>query len=138
MSDLKTKPNEQSVHDFLQAIPDEKRRADCVALSALMEEITGCQPRMWGPAIVGFGEYHYKYASGREGDWFIMGFSPRKQNLSIYVLPGLDAFADILTDLGKFKMGVSCIYIKQLPDLDPGRLRQLLTKAHRAMKGEES
>jgi hypothetical protein len=137
MSDLKTKPNEQSVHEFLQAIPDEKRRADCLALAALMEDVTGCQPRMWGPSMVGFDEYHYKYASGREGDWFIVGFSPRKHNLSLHVLPGLDQFADHLEGIGKFKTGVSCLYIKQLADLDAERLRHLLETAYQAMKSKE-
>lgn len=129
MAENKTRPTRQSVSAFLEALPDAARRADCQALAALMNEVTGVAGRMWGPAIVGFGDYHYRYASGREGDWFLAGFSPRKNDLTIYVMSGLDDHAPRLARLGKYKAGKSCLYVKRLADIDLGVLRAILEES---------
>ena len=126
MAENKTKANDSSVNDFLESITDPVRKADCKAVSALMEELTAASPRMWGDSIVGFGDYHYKYASGREGDWFLCGFSPRKQNLTIYVMGYLEFYEDVLKALGKHKHGKGCLYINKLEDVDMAVLRKLI------------
>src|SRR4030067_1019053 len=105
MAELKTKQNDQSVDEFLKAIPDERRRRDCFSVLELMKKATGEEPKMWGEAIVGFGAYHYKYASGREGDWPLTGFSPRKQNLTLYIMSGFEGYNDLLNKFGKHKTG---------------------------------
>ncbi|MBP7570207.1 MAG: DUF1801 domain-containing protein [Acidobacteria bacterium] len=125
MAENKTRPTRQSVASFLRALPEE-RRADCRILADMMKELTGADGRMWGSAIVGFGDYHYKYASGREGDWFLTGFSPRKNDLTVYVMAGLDGYAEQLARLGKHKAGKSCLYLKRLADIDLGVLRAIL------------
>ena len=129
MAELKTKRNDQSVDEFLQAIPDERRRKDCYTVLELMKKVTGEEPKMWGDAIVGFGDYHYKYASGREGDWFFTGFSPRKQNLTLYIMSGFEEYNDLLNKLGKLKTGKACLYINKLKDVDLSVLRELVTKS---------
>jgi len=129
MAELKTKRNDQSVDEFLQAIPDERRRKDCYTVLELMKKVTGEEPKMWGDAIVGFGAYHYKYASGREGDWFLTGFSPRKQNLTLYIMSGFEEYNDLLNKLGKLKTGKACLYINKLKDVDLSVLRELVTKS---------
>jgi nucleoid DNA-binding protein len=129
MSEAKTRPTEQSVDEFLDAIPDERRRQDCRAVAALMSEVTGAAPQMWGASIVGFGSYHYRYASGREGDWMLTGFSPRKDSLTVYLSYGLEQQADLLERLGKHKIGKACLYIKRLEDIDPGVLRELVARS---------
>jgi len=129
MAELKTKPTATDPLDFLNTIADEQTRADCLAILQMMEEATGAEPRMWGQAIVGFGHYHYKYASGREGDWFLVGFSPRKQNLSLYIMSGFDRYAELLEKLGKYKTGVSCLYIRRLADINPDVLRELVEES---------
>ncbi|MEM8531728.1 MAG: DUF1801 domain-containing protein [Chloroflexota bacterium] len=129
MAELKTKQNETGVADFLNNIPDEKKRQDCLALQELMQQVTGAEPKMWGNSIVGFGTYHYKYASGREGEWFLTGFSPRKQNLTLYILAGFDQYDELLERLGKHKTGKSCLYIKQLADIDIVTLRELVQQS---------
>ncbi len=126
MAELKTKKNQASVHEFIQAIEDPGRRKDCLALAALMQEVTQEPPAMWGASIVGFGSYHYKYASGREGDWFLVGFSPRKRNLTLYLMGGLAALQPILERLGKHSCGKGCLYVKRLSDHDPAVLRELI------------
>lgn len=126
MAENKTKPTNASVSAFLEGIEDPTRRKDCKRVAEMMEELTGTQPRMWGDSIVGFGDYHYRYASGREGDWFLCGFSPRKQNLTIYVMGYLEFYADLLKDLGKYKNGKGCLYIKKLEDVDEKVLRNLV------------
>lgn len=125
MAELKTQKNDASVEAFLHTV-DENRREDCFALLKLMEEVTGAEAKMWGSAIVGFGSYHYKYASGREGDWMITGFSPRKQNLTLYIMAGFDRYDELLAKLGKHSIGKSCLYIKRLADVDTDVLRQLV------------
>ena len=129
MAELKTKSNNDSVLAFLSALPDEKRRQDCYALLELMRKTTGEEPRMWGDSVVGFGDYHYKYASGREGDWFRVGFSPRKQNLTLYFSTYLEFHSDLLSQLGKFKTGKGCLYIKQLEDVDLKILETLIARS---------
>lgn len=129
MAELKTRPTDQSVAAFLDAIPDAGRRQDALAVRDMMREVTGAEPRMWGDSIVGFGDYHYKYASGREGDWFRVGFSPRKQNLTLYLTYGYEQHADVLARLGKYKTGKACLYINRLRDVDMAALRELVERA---------
>ena len=126
MAELKTQKTKASVAAFLNSIEDEKKRKDAKAIDKLMREVTGAKPAMWGPSIVGYGKYHYKYASGREGDWFQTGFSPRKQNLTLYIMDGFSKQATMLKKLGKHKTGKSCLYIKRLEDVDLGVLRQMI------------
>ena len=128
MAELKTKPNNKSVAVFLRSV-EEKRRDDCQRLAKTMRKITGNKPRMWGDSIVGFGQYHYQYKSGREGDWFVTGFSPRKQNLSIYIMPGFANYGRLLAKLGKHKHSVSCLYINRLADIDFKVLETLISKS---------
>jgi hypothetical protein len=129
MSDLKTKPTDVSVAAFLDGISDERRRADCRAVATIMERATGEKPKMWGPSMVGFGQYHYRYESGREGDWFLTGFSPRKNDLTLYLLSGFDGFDELMKRLGKHKTGKSCLYVKRLSDLDLAVLEQLIVES---------
>ena len=129
MAELKTKPNDQSVEAFLNSLEDEKKRQDSFTILKLMQAVTQMEPKMWGDSIVGFGSYHYKYASGREGDWFLTGFSPRKQNLTLYIMAGFDQYDDLLQDLGKFKTGKSCLYIKRIEDVDLSTLRNLVKQS---------
>ena len=126
MAELKTKPTDQSVADFLNQIAEPERRADCLAVAKIMEEITGKKPKMWGPSIVGFGTYHYKYASGREGDWPVTGFSPRKKDLTLYIMMGFEKHRDLMEKLGKHSTGKSCLYIKRLSDIHVPTLKKLL------------
>ena len=125
MAEPKTKPTKASVKEFLNQIPDKERRDDCFAVAKIMEEITGDKPTMWGPSIVGFGTYHYKYASGREGDWPIAAFSPRKKDLTVYIMPGFDN-PELMKQLGKYSTGVSCLYIKRLSDIHIPTLKKLI------------
>ena len=129
MAELKTKMNDASVDAFLNTVVDERKRQDCFTLVDLMTEATGAQPRMWGDSIVGFGEYHYKYASGREGNWFLAGFAPRKQNLTLYIMSGFDQYDELLGKLGKHSTGKSCLYIKRLDDVDLDVLRELVRRS---------
>ena len=134
MAELKTKPSEDNVLEFLNAVENEQRKKDCQALLDLFIEVTNEEPKMWGQAMVGFGSYHYKYDSGREGDWFLTGFSPRKQNLTIYITAGFTEFDDIMSTLGKYKTGSSCLYVKKLSDIDIEKLKTLISKAVAYMK----
>ena len=132
MAELKTKPNKNSVAGFIKSV-EERRREDCKALLSLMKRITRKKPTMWGDSIVGFGKYHYKYESGREGDWFVTGFSPRKQNISIYIMPGFSKYQTILKKLGKHKTSVSCLYINKLAEIDIKQLEKLITRSVKDM-----
>ena len=134
MSELKTKVNKASVTKFLNTIEDEEKRRDCLEILKFMKQITKEEPKMWGASIVGFGSYHYKGASGREGDWFLTGFSPRKQNLTLYLMGGLSEQADLLKKLGRHKTSVGCLYIKKLEDVDIKVLKEIITKSVKAMK----
>ena len=129
MAEAKTKPTKASVKEFLNQIPEKERRDDCFAVAKLMEEITGEKPKMWGPSIVGFGSYHYKYASGREGDWPVSAFSPRKNDLTLYVMMGFEANKDLMEQLGKYKTGKSCLYIKRLSDVHMPTLKKLIKRS---------
>ena len=126
MAEQKTKPTNQSVKEFLNKIPEPERRADCFAVAKIMEEITGEKPRMWGPSIVGFGSYRYKYASGREGDWPMTSFSPRKKDLTLYIMMGFEKHADLMEKLGKHSTSKSCLYIKRLSDVHIPTLKKLI------------
>jgi len=134
MSDMKTKPTDVKVEDFLDAVEHPTRKADGFELLRIMKEVTKEKPVMWGPSIVGFGSYHYKYASGREGDWPITGFSPRKQRLVVYIMPGFEEYEDLLGKLGKHKVGVSCLYINKLADVDLSVLKELIVKSVKKME----
>lgn len=129
MSELKTQKNEASVEGFLNGVEHEQKRADSFAVLELMKGVTGEEPAMWGSSIVGFGSYHYKYASGREGDWFVVGFSPRKQNLTLYIMEGFANYDSLLGKLGKHKTGKSCLYINKLADVDIETLRELVAQS---------
>ena len=141
MAELKTKLNDASVEDFLNGVADENRRRDCFAVLEIMREVTGEEPKMWGASIIGFGSYRYKYASGREGDWTITAFSPRKQNLTLYIVPGFARYSGLMQKLGKHKTGKGCLYINKLEDIDLPTLRELVAQsvAHvKAGKGASS
>ena len=126
MSENKTRASTESVEDFLRGVEHPTRRADALALNELFRKQTGYDPVMWGPSIVGYGRYHYVYESGREGDFLATGFSPRKANLSIYLMPGYTDFSPILKKLGKYKKGKSCLYINKLADVDLDVLGDLI------------
>lgn len=134
MAELKTKPTQESVKEFLNKVPDEGRREDSFAVAKIMEEITGEKPKMWGPSIVGFGTYHYKYASGREGDWPITAFSPRKRDLTLYIMPGFEKHAEMMKQLGKHSTGKSCLYIKRLSDIHVPTLKKLIKESVKQVK----
>lgn len=129
MSDLKTRPTASSVDAFIDAVDDEHKRADCRVVARLMAELTGAEGVMWGSSIVGFGSYHYRYASGREGGFFEAGFSPRKKALTIYVMAGFAEYEDLLARLGKHSTGKSCLYVKRLADVDLDVLREMLIRS---------
>ncbi len=126
MAKLKTTPSAKSVQAFLNTIADDERRQDCLTVMKIMKQATKAEPKMWGDSIVGFGSYHYKYASGREGDWFLTGFSPRKQALTLYIMSGFSRYDALLRKLGKYKTGKSCLYIKRLADVDLSVLKELI------------
>lgn len=126
MAELKTKLSDASVEVFLDGIADEAKRRDSYAILAMMQEVTGVEAKMWGDSIVGFGSYHYKYASGREADWPLVGFSPRKQNLTLYIMSGFEQYDELLQRLGKHSTGKACLYVKRLADVDPAVLRELV------------
>ena len=128
---LKTRPTEDDVAAFLAAIPDERRRADSEAMCRLMAEETGESPVLWGTAIVGFGRFTYRYSSGRENDWPAVGFSPRKQSLTLYLMDGFTGYKDLLARLGRHSTGKSCLYIKRLDDVDTDVLREMVRSSYR-------
>ncbi len=125
-AELKTKKNKTSVKDFINTIKDEDQRKDCTAISKMMEEITGDKPEMWGSAIIGFGHVHLKYESGRELDWMKIGFSPRKQNTTLYILNGSKEQSELLKKLGNHKTGKGCLYINKLEEVDKGILKKII------------
>ncbi len=134
MSSNKTIPTKQSVSDFLNGIEGVEKKADAYKLLEMMESITGEKPVMWGPSIIGFGSYHYKYDSGREGDMLLTGFSPRTQNFSLYVGAGSPAVKPLLKKLGKHSTGKSCLYIKRLSDIDEEVLKEIIESSHKYYK----
>ena len=129
MATNKTTQNQDPVEDFINAVDDEQKRRDSWDMIGLMKKITGSEPRMWGSSLVGFGSYHYQYASGREGDFFLTGFSPRKTAFTIYIMPGFSEYADLMEQLGPYKTGKSCLYIKNLDVVDRNILEQLISKS---------
>ena len=136
MAENKTQKTGASVDEFLAAVPNGQRQEDGLALLAMMKDVTGLEPEMWGPSIVGFGEYHYRYESGREGDMPLTGFSPRSKSLSLYVMPGFGESDDLLSRLGKHRVGVSCLYINKLDDVDRDMLRELVARSYEYMRDE--
>lgn len=133
MAELKTKETKASVSAFLNKIPDAARREDCFAVAEIMRAVTKEEPKMWGPSIVGFGHYHYKGKSGREGEWMLIGFSPRKSDLTLYIMRGFEEYPDLMKRLGKHKTGKSCLYIKRLSDIDTRVLKELVKRSVKAM-----
>ncbi|MCB0116046.1 MAG: DUF1801 domain-containing protein [Caldilineaceae bacterium] len=127
MAENKTQQNDQNVEVFLNSVEDERKRQDCFQILAMMQEVTGCEPKMWGDAIIGFDSYTYQYASGRSGEWMIVGFSPRKQNITLYIMAGFDEYDAVLERLGKYKTGKACLYIKRLDDVNVEALRELVS-----------
>jgi len=130
----KTKLTDANVKKFLNSVEDPQRRTDSLKVCELMQAITKQEPKMWGTAIVGFGTYHYVYASGREGDWMQVGFSPRKNALTLYIMSGFSAYEDLMKDLGKYKTGKSCLYIKKLEDIDLKVLKKLIRESVKYIK----
>jgi len=135
MSSNKTVETDDSVENFINAVDNEQKRRDSWDLIALMKDITGSEPKMWGSSLVGFGQYHYKYASGREGNFFITGFSPRKAALTVYVMPGFDAYEKQLSRLGPYKTGKSCLYLRNLNVVDRDVLEEIIRDSVEVMRG---
>ncbi len=137
MAELKTKANDKNVIEFLNSVEDDSKRADAFEVMEIMKKITKSEPVMWGDSIVAFGTYHYKYASGREGDWFLCGFSPRKQNLTLYIMSGFERFKELMKKLGKYKTGKSCLYIKSLNDVDKNILKELISLSVKLLEAKK-
>ena len=129
MAELKTRPTDESVQSFLDGVENPKRKEDSFRILELMKEVTGEEPRMWGDSIIGFGSYRYKYKSGREAEWMLTGFSPRKQNLTLYIMSGFDDYDELLGQLGKHKTGKSCLYINKIEDVDQEVLKKLVKQS---------
>lgn len=138
MAELKTKKTQASVKAFVDGIQDEQQRKDSRALVTMIRKITGEKPKMWGTSIVGFGTYHYEYASGREGDWMLTGFSPRKGTLTLYIMSGFREYATLLRKLGKHKTGKACLYIKRLDDVDLPTLKEMIRRSVNDKRGGSS
>lgn len=134
MSDLKMQRNDGDVRSYLEAVANPRRREDSLVMLELMSAITGEPPAMWGSSIVGFGSYRYRYASGREGDWFLAGFAPRKRALTLYIMPGFDRYAALLAKLGKYKTGKSCLYVNKLDDVNLEALKALIAASVETMR----
>jgi len=134
MAELKTKRTNASVTAFLKRVRDDTRRRDCLAVVRIMKRATRATPKMWGTSIVGFGSYHYRYASGRHADWFLTGFAPRKQDLTLYIMAGPARYKPLLAKLGKYKTGRACLYIKRMADVNRTVLQQLVSASVRHMK----
>ena len=134
MAELKTRPNDGDVVAFLNGVADERKRQDCFAVLELMRRATGEEPMMWGDSIVGFGTYHYVYATGNSGDWPLTGFAPRAQNITLYIMAGFDQYDELLARLGRYKTGKSCLYIKRLADVDLAALAELVAASAAHMR----
>jgi len=134
VAENKTKPGKASVTAFVNGIEDKQKRSDVKKIAAMMREATGSRATMWGSSIIGFGSYHYKYASGREGDFMVTGLSPRKQALTVYIMPGFGRFESLMAKLGKYKTGKSCLYIKRLSDVDEQVLKRLIVGSVKYMR----
>lgn len=138
MAELKTKMTKASVEAFLNKIKDEKTRRDCFEIAKIMKQVTRSEPRMWGTSIIGYGSRRLKYASGRELDWMLTGFSPRKANITLYILGGFEKQASLMKKLGKHTTGKGCLYIKKLEDVDTKVLKELISESVQAMKKFEA
>ena len=134
MAENKTKKNDGSVEDFLNSVENPTRKADALEILKLMKEVTGEKAVMWGKSLVGFGSYDFKYASGREGSWFLVGFSPRKTSMTLYIMPGFDRYDELLGELGKYKTGKSCLYVNKLADVNMNVLRELVKQSAEQMR----
>ena len=135
MSELKTTPNDADARDFIEKVEDETKKQDSLRLLDMFSEITAEKPVMWGDSIIGFGKYHYKSErSSQEADWMLIAFSPRKQYLALYIMPGLERYTDLLEKLGPHKTGKSCLYVKRLADVDQAVLRELIDRGFKDMK----
>ena len=134
MSGNKTQPTNASVDAFLASVADAQMQADCRAVAAMIAEVTGSEPKLWGASIVGFGSYHYRYASGREGDFMLAGFAPRKRALTLYIMAGFAEYGPLLARLGKYTNGKSCLYVKRLADVDQDVLRELTARSVAAIR----
>lgn len=134
MAELKTKKNNDSVGEFMKGIEDPAQRADCRKISAMMKKATGSRPKMWGDSIVGFGSYSYSNSAGKDFEWMLTGFSPRKRATSVYIMAGFDRFDALMKKLGRFKTGKSCLYIKRLDDIDEVVLQQLVDASVKQMR----
>lgn len=137
MAELKTKQNEASVEDFLNKVDNDQKREFAFKIMEMMKNITKDEPKMWGNSIVGFGSYHYKYESGREGDMLQIGFSPRKQAMTLYIMPGFDRYEKLLSKLGKYKTGKSCLYIKKEEDIDIKVLTEIVKQSYKYIKNKK-
>jgi hypothetical protein len=138
MAELKTQVNKASVEKFINSTKDEEKRKDCLVLLDLMKKTFKEEPKMWGSSIVGFGSFHYKGKSGREGDWLVTGFSPRKQNMTVYFCLGFKHLEPLLKKLGKFKTSVGCLYVNKLSDIDVKVLKEMLKETKTNQKSLES
>jgi hypothetical protein len=134
MAEQKTKPTGASVTAFIAGIPDPEKRKEIKKVGAMMRRATGARPKLWGTSIVGYGRYHYEYASGRSGDWMLTGYSPRKQALTVYIMTGFEPFAGLMDRLGTYKTGKSCLYIKRLADIDETVLESLIAQSVALMR----
>ena len=134
MAEPKTKPTAMRVSDFLNAIADSGKRSDCKAIAKMMRQATGKRAKMWGTSMVGYGSYRYKYASGREGEWFECGFAPRARDITLYIMPGFKKHAALMNKLGKHKTGKSCLYIRRLADVDTDVLQELISESVAEMR----
>ncbi len=134
MAANKTQPSKASVTEFVDAIKPAEKRADARKIAAMMRRATGKRAKMWGPSIVGYGTYHYKYASGREGDFIVTGYAPRKQALTVYIMAGFSRYGSLMNKLGKYKTGKSCLYIKRLADVDEAILEKLINASVKYMR----
>jgi hypothetical protein len=135
--ELKTKVNDTSVVNFLNKIDDEHKRNESFQLLDIFAKLSGHEPKMWGNSIIGFGSYHYKYASGQEGEWMKLGFSPRKQKFSIYIMSGFDKLEKNLEKLGKYKTGKACLYVNKLADIDLKKLERLITESFKHLRAQQ-
>ena len=133
MAEPKTQKTDESVAGFIAEIEDDRQREDSKTLAEIMQRVTGEEPHMWGPSIIGFGDHHYVYESGREGDWFKVGFSPRRRNLTLYAMDYVDEDDPLLAKLGKYTTGKSCIYVKRLEDVDLDVLEKMVERSYRSV-----
>ena len=137
MAELKTKINDASVENFINSVEDEKKREFAFTILEMMKKVTKAEPKMWGTSIIGFGTYHYKYKSGQEGDWMQVGFSPRKQAMTLYIMSGFSRYEELLSKLGKFKTGKSCLYLKKEEDIDMKVLNELVSQSVKYIKNKK-